>query len=108
MPVNRQAGRWLFRIFFIFILNVLKNPAMAPLAATRENFSRTTERYAMKHLKDRRAPWATALFPFRDNADKAQYERRRTAEASMEKLGAEERQLLFSEMPAPIPDSDED
>ena len=62
----------------------------------------------MKHLKDRRAPRATALFPFRNNRDKHEYERRKTTEASVDDLAAEERQLLFSEMPAPIPDSDQD
>ena len=62
----------------------------------------------MKQFKDRRAPRATALFPFRDNAGNHQYERRKTDQASMDNLAAEERQLLFSEMPAPIPDSDQD
>ncbi len=62
----------------------------------------------MKHTKDRRAPRATALFPFRDNTDRPEYERRKTAEQTKENLVAEERQLLFSEMPAPIPKSDED
>ena len=62
----------------------------------------------MKHLKDRQAPRATALFPFRNNDNKHEYERRNTAEANMDNLATEERQLLFSEMPAPIPDSDQD
>ena len=62
----------------------------------------------MKHSKDRRAPRATALFPFRSNSDEHQYERRKTAEPRMENLASEERQLLFSEMPAPHPDCDKD
>ena len=55
----------------------------------------------MGHLKDRRAPRATALFPFRDNTDKPAYERRKTAEEPVDDLATEERQLLLSEMPAP-------
>ena len=66
----------------------------------------------MKHLKDRRAPRATALFPFRKNTDKAAYERRKTAEQRIDNLATEERQLLLSEMPAPKgdkpPNSDQD
>ncbi|MCK5479752.1 MAG: hypothetical protein KAJ06_01350 [Gammaproteobacteria bacterium] len=54
----------------------------------------------MRHVKDRRAPRSTALFPFRDNADNPQRERRRTGERRMENLDDEERQLLLSEMPS--------
>ena len=56
----------------------------------------------MRHLKDRRAPLATAMFPFRDNADVSQHERRKTSERRMENLNAEERQLMLSEMPSPV------
>jgi hypothetical protein len=55
----------------------------------------------MRHQKDRRAPQATSLFPFRDNADVSQHERRKTDERRMENLDAEERQLMLSEMPSP-------
>ena len=55
----------------------------------------------MRHSKDRRAPRATALFPFRENTDKPAYERRKTAEQRIDNLDTEERQLLLSEMPAP-------
>ena len=55
----------------------------------------------MRHLKDRRVPQATSLFPFRDNTDVSQRERRKTGERRMENLDAEERQLMLSEMPSP-------
>jgi hypothetical protein len=57
----------------------------------------------MRHVKDRRAPLATALFPFRDNTDNPKRERRKTSERRMENLNSEERQLLLSEMPSPTP-----
>jgi hypothetical protein len=55
----------------------------------------------MRHQKDRRTPQATSLFPFRDNADVSQRERRKTGERRIENLDAEERQLMLSEMPSP-------
>ena len=55
----------------------------------------------MRHLKDRRLPRATSLFPFSDDADVPQHERRKTGERRIENLDAEERQLMFSEMPSP-------
>ena len=55
----------------------------------------------MRHVKDRRAPLATALFPFRDNTDNPRRERRKTGERRMENLADEERQLMLSEMPSP-------
>jgi len=54
----------------------------------------------MRHKKDRRAPQATSLFPFRENGT-SQNERRKTSERRMENLDAEERQLMLSEMPSP-------
>jgi len=55
----------------------------------------------MRDVKDRRSPRASALFPFKDNTDVSQNERRKTSERRMENLDAEERQLMLSEMPAP-------
>ena len=55
----------------------------------------------MRHVKDRRTPQATALYPFGDDTDVSKNERRKTSERRMENLDAEERQLMLSEMPAP-------
>ena len=55
----------------------------------------------MRHQKDRRAPQATAMFPFGENA-MPRDERRKTGERRMGSLNAEEeRQLMLSEMPSP-------
>jgi len=57
----------------------------------------------MRHVKDRRAPRSTALFPFRDSTDNPKRDRRKTSERRIENLADEERQLMLSEMPSPTP-----
>ena len=60
----------------------------------------------MRKRKDRRKPSATAELPFEDFRQTAA-ERRRLPDRRLANLNAEQRQLLFSEMPAPGPGKDE-
>lgn len=52
----------------------------------------------MRKRKDRRKPAATATFPFED-IHPGDTDRRKLPDRRLENLDAEQRQLLFSEMP---------
>ena len=55
----------------------------------------------MRDTHERRQPHATNLYPFGGNPlEVAEGERRKISDRRMENLTLEERQLLFSEMPA--------
>ncbi|MGD8619307.1 MAG: hypothetical protein PVH54_08985 [Gammaproteobacteria bacterium] len=57
----------------------------------------------MRHGKDRREVGSIASSPLKDNDRERVYaERRKQGERRIDNLAEEERQLLLSEMPAPI------
>lgn len=57
----------------------------------------------MRNLKDRRGPDSIASFPLEDNdRERVFAERRKQRERRIDNLEEEERQLLLSEMPAPV------
>ena len=57
----------------------------------------------MRHSKDRRDPDSLACRPLEDNDRERVYaERRKQGERRIDNLAEEERQLLLSEMPAPV------
>ncbi|MGD8875116.1 MAG: hypothetical protein PVH38_08210 [Gammaproteobacteria bacterium] len=57
----------------------------------------------MRHSKDRRAPDSLASCALEDNdREKVYSERRKQGERRIDNLAEEERQLLLSEMPAPV------
>jgi len=59
--------------------------------------------YVMRNSKDRRDADAIASFPLEDNdRERVFAERRKHGERRIDNLAEEERQLLLSEMPAPI------
>jgi hypothetical protein len=60
----------------------------------------------MRHSKDRRSPDSLASHPLEDNDRERVYtERRKQGERRIDNLAEEERQLLLSEMPAPVSDN---
>jgi len=57
----------------------------------------------MRHKKDRREADSSASLPWKDNdRERVFAERRKRGERRIDNLAEEERQLLLSEMPAPI------
>jgi hypothetical protein len=57
----------------------------------------------MRNSKDRRGTDAIASFPLEDNdRERVFAERRKHGDRRLDNLAEEERQLLLSEMPAPI------
>ncbi len=103
IPVTAAAGTTLYERNPCLLADI-KNQSLKPLTRLWQVFhSGGIGRYIMRNSKDRRGADAIASFPLEDNdRERVFAERRKHGERRIDNLAEEERQLLLSEMPAPI------